>query len=712
VLLDVESFCHRVDYDLDGLVTDLQDETHRRGGNEAAAWRNSLPTFARVLSHEALKRFHLHLGHHGDAVVEYRLPASACWADVVLLGRNQAGPSVVIVELKDWDTSGDEASARAGLVRHANREGSHPSDQVKGYAEYCQRFHSAVQEDGASVSGCVFFTYASTAAPYVGDPYRSLVDEYPVFTRSRTDMADRFPAHLATKLVEPDPEFAHRFEIGSYRQDRGFVRQVAEAISNPRVSPFVLLDEQRTGFEKCMKQVERVLAPAKTSAKTKRDKKSVVIVEGPPGSGKSVVAAHLWATIGADERIDGNVVLTTTSGSQRSNWEELFERTSGQRVAGGLIVPANRYNPGLSPQWVMKERGKGRQTTVAGWRDNLERFARDTGRSRCPDNSFAVSIVDEAHALIDPTVPGKEGIPPSGWSMHAGPQAWHVIRSSRLSVFLMDSEQSYRDNETTSRASIEAFAAEFGVDQVEVVNLAGAQFRCGGSAEYMTWLGAALGLSDQYESPSVWRRGFGGPFGFEIASDPEALEEVLRPRIAEGHTARLLASYARKWVTKGEANPHGLQSTAKDFQLEFTREGEPYSWSRIWNFAPEQDYTLFVQAPEGSAMAQDSLCEVGCPYVVRGFDFDYVGVLWLSDLVWRSGHWEADPAHIHESAWKKTLKSSRDAGGRGPKADELLRRLQRGYRILLSRAIRGCYVWFEDAETRSHIESLLRGLAA
>ena len=39
----------------------------------------------------------------------------------------------------------------------------------------------------------------------------------------------------------------------------------------------------------------------------------------------------------------------------------------------------------------------------------------------------------------------------------------------------------------------------------------------------------------------------------------------------------------------------------------------------------------------------DPLCEVGCPYVVRGFDYDYVGVLWLSDLVWR-GRWVTQPA--------------------------------------------------------------------
>ena len=34
-------------------------------------------------------------------------------------------------------------------------------------------------------------------------------------------------------------------------------------------------------------------------------------------------------------------------------------------------------------------------------------------------------------------------------------------------------------------------------------------------------------------------------------------------------------------------------------------------------------------------------------------------------------------------------------------------RLKRGYRILLSRAMRGTYVWFEDDETREGMEKIL-----
>ena len=96
---------------------------------------------------------------------------------------------------------------------------------------------------------------------------------------------------------------------------------------------------------------------------------------------------------------------------------------------------------------------------------------------------------------------------------------------------------------------------------------------------------------------------------------------------------------------------------------------------------------------------------------MRGFDYDYAGVLWMSDLVWR-GRWVAQPEHVFETGWKSTLaaaKKEHRKGTDGLAMDELVERLKRAYRVLLSRAIRGAYIWFEDDETRRHVESQLNG---
>lgn len=597
-----------------------------------------------------------------------------------------------MVELKGWDLKGDRPGPRPGLVQHQGEMHLHPSEQVRGYVEYCRNFHDAVGASGAAVEGCVLFTGSGSLTPYRSAPHDDLASRFPLFSADDPRPPVEF---LARRLRRPDPAFAEAFERGRYRQNRQFVSQVADAIRDPDRSPFVLLDEQRRGFEYCAEYVEQLL-------RQKRGK-LVVIVEGPPGSGKSVLAAHLWASLVKNPAIRGNVVFTTTSGCQKSNWKDLYDRTrSGSK---GVVVPANQYNPGLTTKWLKQRKDAGNPATEEGWRENVAPFLQsDKNRSR--DDAYDVSIVDEAHALIDPTAPAPDGVYPSGWVMAAGPQAWHIIRSSRVSVFLMDPAQSYRENETTTPESIEGWARELGATSVGRISLAGHQFRCGGSTEYVRWLETTLGLSSTGGPTDGWRDdATGRGFGFDAVDTPAALDEYLRDRIAEGRTGRLVASYARPWGTKDVAKPHILPDSQKDFNIPYTAGGQERRWSRIWNYAPNSDYTQFIQAPVGSPMHTDPLAEVGCPYVIRGFDFDHLGVLWLSDLVWRTDHWEADPEHVKETALKRTLSlANRGAGGTDP---DLLLRLKQGYRILLTRAIKGLRIWFEDAETREYVLSRL-----
>lgn len=702
MLITVAEFCRYAadEGDRRWLVAALQDETGRSGAEEATAWDRSLLQLGRALDHDALKDFHVHLGSRGGISLEYRLPASSSWVDAVLLGRGSERAAAVFLEMKDWDTSGDVPGPRAGLIRHQGNLVLHPAEQLHGYVEYCRRFHSAVQDAEAELSGSVFFTASADIKAYSQPPHDELTTRYPHFSAAPLDMTDRFPSHLAKLLERPDPAFANAFEAGHYKQDRDFLRQVAESITRPDSTHFVLLDQQREGFEHCLRYVDEIVGGGSKE-------KALILVEGPPGSGKSLLAAHLWARLAADERITGNVVLTTTSAAQRTNWQKLFENVAGDLGGRGLVRPANVYNPGLTPIWVKEQRKLGRKMGVREWKQNLALHARSGKPSRCPDNSFDVSIVDEAHALMDPTSDAGRGANPAGWSLHAGPQAWHIMRASRISVFLLDGDQSFRDSETTSAKRISELAADLGITRVERVSLAGAQFRCGGSAEYVGWLDDLLDVGTAARATTAWSTEHGGPFSFEIVDHPHQLDDRLAREATRGAKVRLLASFARPWKTKDIAEPWRADPRHQDFLIEYEAGGERRIWTRPWNFAPAQDYTLFVQAPPGSEMAADPLAEVGCPYVVRGFDYDYLGVLWLSDLVWRDDRWLVNLAHVHETGVKNTKARARKEPGDGPATQELIRRLQRAYRILLSRAIRGVFVWFEDEETRRHVEAWL-----
>jgi hypothetical protein len=99
-------------------------------------------------------------------------------------------------------------------------------------------------------------------------------------------------------------------------------------------------------------------------------------------------------------------------------------------------------------------------------------------RSGSKDDEFLVSIVDEAHALINPEY--VEGVGQFGFATAFGPQAYHIMRSSVISVFLMDVRQGFRDQENTTIPDLKRWAGELGVEVFEEVNLAGNQFRCAG----------------------------------------------------------------------------------------------------------------------------------------------------------------------------------------------------------------------------------------
>ena len=703
MLFQVGEFCERVESDLSGLADDLQEWSGLFGDQQRRAWMQSLPKLSIVLAKPELSTFHLSLGNSGHVAFEYRLPASSSLCDAVLLGQNETSPAAVILELKEWDLTGDMPGPRESLIYHHGNLLLHPADQVRGYVEYCRRFHSAVSDFNALVDGCVFFTSRVNPAAYRLPPHKALTDSFPVFSFTDDSVNDRFVPFLRDRLAEPSADFADAFDKGVYRQNRHFVTQVAVAISDETKSPFVLLDEQRRGYEYVLDEIDKRMA-------VHANEKMVIVVEGPPGSGKSVLAAHLWASLAKSPRVDGNIVFVTTSGCQRKNWENLFERMSGETAGRGLVMPANRFNPGLSPKWVNEQRELGHPMLVADWQQNYEIF-QEKKQPKIADGTFAVAIIDEAHALIDPTAKGAEGVPPSGWAMHAGPQAYHVIRCSDVSIFLMDSEQSYRDNETTTPDSIRQLAKDKGIEHVVTISLAGSQFRCGGSTAYLNWLESLLSHESSNAPKASWNQVHHqqGTFSLKIVDDPQALDDHLRAHLDEGRTARLAATYAREWKTKGAERPHKLPRDKKDFAIAFRRGTTELIWEKIWNYVPDEDYTQFIQGTQGSMIGDDPLCEVGCPYVIRGFDFDYLGVLWLSDLVWRTDRWVAQVDHVHDSALPRTRKAARGEGKnrRGADATELIKRLQRGYRILLSRAIHGVYLWVEDDETRQHLQHML-----
>jgi DUF2075 family protein len=196
-------------------------------------------------------------------------------------------------------------------------------------------------------------------------------------------------------------------------------------------------------------------------------------------------------------------------------------------------------------------------------------------------------------------------------------------------------------------------------------------------------------------------------FDFRVFDSPETWEQQLRQRFAEGSSVRILSTYSRKWKTENVASPHELPPSSMDFHEPYQVGRQTRHWSRIWNFVHRgTDYTWFVTGHPAGRIANDPLCEVGCPYAVRGFDYDYVGVLWLNDLAWSNGRMRVNPEAVEERGIKHlAAEARREVRKRkeGRAVAELFLRVTQAYRIVFTRALKGVYVWIPDKETREHV---------
>jgi len=706
---------------------------------EIAAMRQSYPVVSEMLAqamahNPALAGASVCLAY---TLFEYKLPSAPAWCDLVLLGEGGGQKQALIIELKSWfGNETDTPGPYRGTMTIHGETREHPSDQVRGYMLYCKNFHSAVLENNANVSGCAFLTRPVDLDPYLVAPNDTIASECPIFDQSKINDLANF---VCGKIDKGNDEWATSFVNGYYKQNRNIIAQIAETMKGNSTSrPFILLGDQNVGYQ-CVSELVK-------DAVADKNKKQVIVVSGPPGSGKSAIALNLWVD-SVREYVSkakgdgpGNVVFVSTSSAQDNNWCSVFEKCSGDDTAGGIVMRSNKFNPGMTGGSMKKEYLpvfkkrdakkylRDEKSLKYEYFEDYLQYMIENGKTKdyC-DNLHFMSIVDEAHALINPLASGFSVNNMGGWCMQMGPQVYHIIRESRVSVFFMDGEQSYRDNESTQYQDIVRWAQKLGAD-VTTISLAGMQFRCAGSAEYVDWVQCLLSMVPK-KNTSLWR----DIFKFGVYDSTVELEKELRAKQQGGDTVRLLSSYSVDWLSARKLDRMHAKS---DVPYDFEFQNEDGNWfKRHWNYADVSGgYDVFVQAPEHTRMHDDPLCEVGCPYVMRGFDVDYVGLLWLDDLVWRSGKWmvnldcakESANACSRSAARKEQEAILRKMGKRGaaakdvhlvpcgdasmPYTNAFCKTVLQAYRILLTRAVKGMYVYIRDKETREHVIDTLGGL--
>lgn len=580
--------------------------------SEVKSWRNSLREMAYTLRDTQL----------GDAgmIVEFRLPQTSRRLDVMLMGEDSRGAhNAVIIELKQWDTARAtdiDDTVAVGPVLHL-----HPSRQAGNYAQYLKDCHTAfyAAPDNPSpidLYACSFLHNArrDICGELFGAQYSETLSEYPLFTGDKRAEFDKFLLEYLSG--GHGDRLLGKVLQSKYRPSKKLLENTARIIQGSPV--FTLLDEQQVVFNVVVSKVREM--------KNTSDK-SVVVVTGGPGTGKSVIAVQLLAAL-ASENI--NVVHCTGSAAFTTN---LRAQVGGR--ASALFKYFNSF--------------------------------RDTGY-----NEIDVLIADEAHRVRA----NSDGRYTRKAERSNKPQVEELIDAAKVSVFLLDDHQVVRPDEIGTPELIVQAARRRGATVFPVA--LDAQFRCSGSGAYIEWLNHMLGLEGSDDRS--WLAG--KEYDFRIASSPGELETMIRDRADAGNTARLVAGFCWPW-----SNPLPGGGLVPDVVI-----GD---WARPWNrkrdgsAAPKNDpYTIWATRPEG-------LHQIGCIYSAQGFEFDYCGVIFGNDLMWSD----------LTRGWSGVNSNSRDTVVK--RSGDFTQLMLHTYRVLLSRGMKGTYVYFLDDATRRHFEEAL-----
>ena len=558
-----------------------------------------------------------------EMLVEYHLPLTSQRADVVLAGTHPATgePSFVIVELKQW-SSALAFEGESELVQVPGMPGTpklHPVLQVRGYCEYIASFVRVVADQPDALAGMAFLHNAVNPAET-----KDLL-AVPVSTTGRLFTgADKAAmcAFLKTRLAASRGHTSGDMLLHSAIAPSKQLLKVAASEIRDRPQ-FQLIGNQQLAADLILHAVEHARAG---------NKKRVIAVTGGPGSGKSAVALSVLGDLARR----GRSVLHAT-GSR--SFTQTLRKVAGHR-ARAVQAMFKYFNQFMDAD----------------------------------PNGLDVLILDEAHRIRETSANRYT----KAELRSDRTQLDELIAAARVPVFLLDENQVVRPGEMGTLGQIERHASFLGHD-FQHIEL-DAQFRCGGSEEYVHWVNQLLGLR---EGPPVqWQQD--PQFEVQLVDSPEELEDALRSKMSLGYSARMTAGFCWRW-----------SDARKDGTLEpDVKIGE---WQRPWN--TKSDRRVGDAPPSALWATEDGgFGQVGCIYTAQGFEYDWNGVIIGPDLVWRDGHFVS----VRDANKDPDFRSRTSVPDR--RFDLLVRNV---YKVLLTRGMIGTVIYSTDSETREALRSLV-----
>ncbi|MCJ8205193.1 DUF2075 domain-containing protein [Pseudomonas sp. RGM2987] len=581
------------------------------GASEIRSWQGSLTYMAKVLRDDDLP-------NDAGLAIELHIPQSSKRIDFLLTGRdeNQA-KKAVLIELKQWSKA--TATAKDAIVKTALGGGLvetiHPSYQVWSYAALLEGFNEAVYDKSIEVRSCAYLHNYVSDGVIDSAHYEAHTRKAPLFLKGPDELT-KLRNFLKQHITHGDnKEVLYELSNGKIRPSKALAEALGGLMKGK--PEFVLIDDQKEIFESAL-----VAASEASIAAPK-----VLIIEGGPGTGKTVLAINLLVRL-------TELKLLSKYVSKNAAPRKVYE----SKLVGSIK------------------------------RSHFSNFFSGSGAFiETEPNTFDALIVDEAHRLNE-----KSGL----YGNLGENQIKELINSAKCSIFFIDEDQRVTLSDIGSKQAIRTFAKEKGAT-VEEYSLS-SQFRCSGSDGYLAWLDDVLAIRPT-ANPLLDTNGY----EFKVFSSPQAMHAAIEQK-NHGNKARVVAGYCWPWLSKKDPK-------ASDIVI-----GDNYA--RQWNL--DQDGSLWI-------IAENSIEQVGCIHTCQGLEVDYVGVIIGPDLIAREGKVLTSPHKRDKNdksirGWKKLMKEQPDFA---QKETDLI--IKNTYRTLMTRGMKGCYLYCTDQETAQYFESRL-----
>lgn len=418
-----------------------------------------------------------------------------------------------------------------------------------------------------------------------------------------------------------------------------------------KYSPYnTLTDEQN---EVCLGIIYDIMS------KLENNTKGVSIINGTVGTGKTIVIINMiYKLINAGKiKIDYSDDASLTENNQLIHDLNVFiEKYKKLKI--GFVVPMTSIRKTLKK--VFKNTKNGLESNmIIGPYDAMK-------------NEYDILFVDEAHRLTqyknltdyNDFIKNAKIINENNYKEVT--QLDMILHNSKYAVLVYDENQTVKGSDITNN---QFFNSLKNID-TSLYTLT-SQMRCKGGTPYINYISNILNCTQKEKLPLK-------NYDFKLFDNCDQMINIIKQKDKEIGLCRNAAGYSWKWKSKkcktyNEVIIKGLEDIDID------------NHKYVWNMN-NQEFIL----------SNNSVNEIGCVHTLQGYDLNYCGVIFGKEIDYDGKQIIINRNNFYDSKVKD-----------GSDDKTLKQYIINTYRVIMSRGIRGCYVYVCNEGLRNYLKQFI-----